>query len=130
MNPLRKRVLIAIGNLLYTWHQTWLYNHIKRNRQCINQQCKQRLFLYARNVVFPYDLESLGEKHISIGEGTHIGEHCILTAWEKTNAGGDFHPEIHIGKNCSIGEYNHITSTNKIEIGDNLLTGRWVTIFM
>ena len=25
-------------------------------------------------------------------------------------------------------EYNHITCTNKIIIGDNLLTGRWVTI--
>ena len=33
-----------------------------------------------------------------------------------------------IGKDCCFGEYNHITSTNKIVIGDNLLTGRWVTI--
>ncbi len=27
-----------------------------------------------------------------------------------------------------FGSYNHITCTNRIEIGDDLLTGKWVTI--
>ena len=39
------------------------------------------------------------------------------------------HPgEIVIGDGCSIGEYTHITATNRIEIGNNLLTGRFVLI--
>lgn len=33
-----------------------------------------------------------------------------------------------IGVNCNIGEYNHFTASNFVKIGDNVLTGRWVTI--
>ena len=128
MNPIRKKILEYFANWLDRWQQTWLHNHVEGNRRYIHHRRKQRLFPHAKDIVFPNDLTSLGEEYIYIGEGTHIGEHCILTAWERTCAGGDFHPEIRIGKNCSIGEYNHITSTNRIVIGDNLLTGRWVTI--
>lgn len=128
MNSFRKKILTIFGKWSFHWHQTWVYNHMEDNKRFIRQQHKAQLFLYAKGVTFPMDLTSLGEEHICIGEGTHLGEHCILTAWERTCAGGDFHPEIMIGKDCSFGEYNHITSTNKIVIGDNLLTGRWVTI--
>lgn len=128
MNTLRKKILDIVSHWSYRWQKTWLHNHIEGNQRYLNQQRMQRLFPYAKDVVFPNDFVSLGEEHIYIGEGTHIGEHCIITAWESTYAGGDFHPEIKIGKGCGLGEYNHITSTNKIIIGDNLLTGRWVTI--
>lgn len=37
-------------------------------------------------------------------------------------------PLIEIGDNCNFGAYNHITSINKIQIGNGLLTGKWVTI--
>lgn len=128
MNPIRRKIL----NVYVVWREwyenTWLFKHIKGNRLYINQLRKQDLFPNAKTVMFPNELTSFGEEYIAIGSGTYVGEHCILTAWTKTCAGGDFHPEIVIGKNCSIGEYNHITSTNKIVIGNNLLTGRWVTI--
>ena len=42
---------------------------------------------------------TLGENHISIGRGTSFGEYLYLTAWERTCAGGNFTPEIHIGEN-------------------------------
>lgn len=128
MNPVRTKILTFCGTLSYCWRKTWLYHHHENGQNFIRQQRTAMLFKHAQGVFFPKDLTSLGEDCISIGEGTHIGEHCILTAWKTTCAGGDFHPEIVIGKDCSIGEYNHITSTNKIIIGDNLLTGRWVTI--
>ena len=52
-----------------------------------------------------------------------------LKKWRfRTGCGGVFNPKIKIGKNCLIGEYNHITSCNEISIGDYVLTGRWVTI--
>ena len=38
------------------------------------------------------------------------------------------HPELTIGSCCYFGAYNHITCANKIVIGDDLLTGKWVTI--
>ena len=128
MNSIRKKILTFFGALSYRWRKTWLYHHHENGQNFIRQQHTAMLFKHAQGVFFPKDLTSLGEECITIGEGTHIGEQCILTAWKSTCAGGNFHPEILIGKGCCFGEYNHITSTNKIVIGDNLLTGRWVTI--
>ena len=91
-----------------------------------------RLWLYPQfskfeKVTVCYPLSYKGSKNILIGEGTSIQSHCIITAW-KEYMGGVFNPKIKIGKNCLIGEYNHITSCNEISIGDYVLTGRWVTI--
>jgi len=72
---------------------------------------------------------------ITIGDGTWFGEGVFLTAWDQFNSLVEgkphmqhFTPSIVIGKNCHFGVQNHITSTNSITIGDNLLTGKWVTI--
>ena len=74
-------------------------------------------------------------EYITIGDGTAFGEGVFLTAWDSYVCIKDnkeyvqrFHPSIDIGRNCHFGVQNHITSTNKIIIGDNLLTGKWVTI--
>lgn len=128
MNPIRRKILNGIGRFLGKWDKTWLAQHLKGNRATICTQRMAQRFPHVKGVFFPQDMRTLGEEHIFIGEGTHFGEHSFLTAWKKTCAGGDFHPEIHIGKNCNIGAWNHITATNRIEIGDNLLTGKWVTI--
>ena len=63
----------------------------------------------------------------SIGEKSIIGAHFYITAWPKYKTQKE-EPEIIIGKNCSIGAYNHISCTNKIVIGDGFLSGKWVTI--
>lgn len=80
-----------------------------------------------KNVML-YKLSRLeGGKYISIGTNSVIGKHAVLTAWENYN-GQKLSPQITIGENCDLGEYIHITCTNKIHIGNGLLTGRWVTI--
>lgn len=73
------------------------------------------------------ELQGGGQKNIHIGNNTVICRHTILGCWVKY---GDqrFTPSITIGDNCSIGEYNHITSAHKITIGNGLLTGRYVMI--
>lgn len=68
-----------------------------------------------------------GEKYFSIGKGTSFGKMAVLTAWDKYE-GESFIPEVIIGKECNFGDYLHLTCINKITIGDNVLTGRWVTI--
>lgn len=65
-----------------------------------------------------------GPEFISIGQGSYFGRGLYLTAWKKTFR----EPKLIIGKHCSFGAYNHITCVNKITIGDNVLTGKWVTI--
>lgn len=70
----------------------------------------------------------MGADHIVVGSYTVIGKGCWLTAWESHGQGEVFNPEISIGDNVNIGAYCHITSTNKILIGNGVLTGKWVTI--
>lgn len=69
---------------------------------------------------------------ISIGAGTYFGDYFFLTAWKRwsTKMQGcqSFSPAIEIGENCNFGAFNHITCINKITIGKNVLTGKWVTI--
>lgn len=77
----------------------------------------------------------LGAEHISIGDNVHIVGHCALTAISEfpANQNGKtvretFRPSIEIKNGAQIGEYNHITAVNKIEIGENVLTGPRVLI--
>lgn len=66
----------------------------------------------------------LSPQHISIGNNTSIMRHCVL----ETCPNAQLQPNLTIGDNVSIGEYSHITCAQKIEIGDGLLTGRFVLI--
>ena len=66
----------------------------------------------------------VGAENISIGNQCFFTEGFYLTAWTKNGQMG----EIKIGNHCDFGAFNHITAINKIVIGDNLLTGKWVTI--
>lgn len=66
-------------------------------------------------------------EYISIGEKCSFQDYLYLTAWNKYQ-GDHFTPELKIGNNCNFGAFNHITCINKVQIGDNCLTGKWVTI--
>jgi len=68
-----------------------------------------------------------GERCIAIGENTRFGDDIYLTAWERYG-NQILNPIIEIGSNCNFGAFNHITAINRIVIGDNCLTGKWVTI--
>lgn len=103
---------------------------------------KEKRSLISRFCGNPQNVGLLGEigiincpEYITIGDDTWFGEGVFLTAWDSFNCIHDgkpqvqhFNPSITIGKNCHFGVQNHITCTNKITIGDNLLTGKWVTI--
>ena len=76
-----------------------------------------------------------GPKYISVGERTGFGNWIYLTAWDsfKYIVDGEeemqhFVPLLSIGDGCNFGAFNHITCTNRIQIGNCLLTGKWVTI--
>ena len=79
------------------------------------------------SIFYPCYLWGGGNKNIQIGKDTTIQANCILGCWVKY-AGELFNPIISIGDNCNIGEHTHITSINRITIGNGLLTGRYVYI--
>ena len=68
-----------------------------------------------------------GRKNIYIDRFTTIQKNSCIEAIEKYYD-TEYSPEIRIGKNVNIGEYNHITAIKSIVIGDGVLTGRRVTI--
>lgn len=77
----------------------------------------------------------LGGQYMHIGDGTGFCDGVYLTAWDKFLCIVDgqeteqhFTPSLTIGKKCNFGAHNHITCINEITIGDNLLTGKWITI--
>ena len=68
----------------------------------------------------------LHPESISVGCYSNIQKGCVIESWHFSSF--DNNAEITIGNMCDIGEYSHITSINKVVIGDNLLTGRFVLI--
>lgn len=73
----------------------------------------------------------MGGAYFEIGNNLCVGKNGVLEAWENTensnNSMGNL-PSVIIGDNVSLGEYCHITAIECVKIGNNLLTGRFVTI--
>ena len=80
-----------------------------------------------RNIIFTRPVTLIGINNIYIGDNTCFGKGCVISAWKKYHE-SNYIPKIDIGDSCHFGEYNHITSINYIKIGNNVLTGRWITI--
>lgn len=94
---------------------------------CIRKKFKS----FGKNVLFQKIDFLKGPEYISIQEGSSFEKHLYLSAWDcyqTKNSLQRFTPSINIGANCHFGAFNHITAINSIEIGDNLLTGKNVTI--
>lgn len=92
-----------------------------------SEYAKRSLQFAGTNVFIMPGVTIIGGKKILIGDKSHIGKGVILSAWEDYK-GKVFDPKINIGKNVSLGEYNHVTAIDRIAIGNGVLTGRWVTI--
>lgn len=82
---------------------------------------------FGKDSYLSYPIDIRGGKHIAIGNNTFIGKRTVLTAWDRQGE-KVFFPEIFIGNMVSIGEDCHITAINKIEIGNNVLMGKKITI--
>lgn len=76
-------------------------------------------------ITYPFDLR--GGKCIVIGKNVSIGKNSIINAWEK-HQDNNYTPEISIGNNTHLGEGCHISAINKIIIGNNVLMGRRISI--
>lgn len=110
-----KALIILFDRVLDKIHRVSYQAYIRRIIQKGSEyRVGERLFL-------------IGSQFIDFGKNITIADDCIITAWSEF-AGANYTPSIKFGSNCNIGSYNNITAINRIEVGDNLLTGRWVTI--
>lgn len=78
------------------------------------------------SISYPCKIQA-DNNNLIVGDGSIIYSHCVLECWNQY-IDQSYSPSLIIGNNCRIGEYNHITAIDRIEIGDNLLTGRYVII--
>lgn len=110
--------------ILIVEKHTYILKKIKD--YCYSQ--KLCLKLNCRNCFFGYPINRIiGEKYIEIGDGSCFGRESVVTVWDSYE-GECYNPKLIIGEKCYFGDYLHISCINNISIGDNLLTGRWVTI--
>ena len=100
-----------------------LFKRVKRklNVVVVNTLSRNKMRYHKCTIIRPRELKGL--KYISIGNNTVIGDDAIITAHDSRN-GKIYYPEIIIGNNCYLGEHIHISAINKIEIGNNVLSGR------
>lgn len=93
-------------------------------RHIITVRNRHRFKNFGYKSLLAPDITLLSPQYISIGDNTSIMRHCVL----ETCPNAQLQPNLTIGNNVSIGEYSHITCAQKIEIGEGLLTGRFVLI--
>lgn len=122
-----KRIIFALGRFLH------IFSHIKcsydKFRRVVYTGYCSRIFksIGKDTIIEPYLMKITGGKYISIGSNGHIDKAVRLSAWDSYDD-NVYSPEITIGDNCRIGAFSHITAINKIQIGDNLLTGKDILI--
>lgn len=106
------KLKIQLNNLYNAFYTKWISYEFSSYGK--HTKIKPKLFI-------------LGGKHISIGKKCSVGINSTITAWCNFKE-FKYTPLIKIGDNCSFGNYCHISSINKIVIGNNVLAGKWVTI--
>lgn len=123
-----KKFLVLTLGFFYKFNFINLFSLVKRVC-CVFRSawCCHKFKSFGEDISIGRSVYILGGDCISLGDCVSIGNSCILTAWKKYR-GKQLSPKISIGSGCHIGDYNHITSTSSIIIGNGLLTGRWVTI--
>lgn len=119
--------LIRLWSKIYTFKMS-LWLKLKRDK-LYTGWISQFIGEVGQNVKFnkPLHLEGDGLDCIHIGSNTTFQENCVIGC-RKHYGKQTFKPKIIIGDNCDFGAYCHITAINRIEIGDGLLTGRFVFI--
>ena len=134
-----KNTIVRILSFIYKFVITRsLIDYIKNKKKELRSYWLCGSFLHCdRTVRFGKICELTGNDCISIEENTGFSDYLYLTAWNKRTyydpeikqrSNSSFSPRISIGQNCSFGAFNHITAINSIIIGNNVLTGKWVTI--
>lgn len=113
--------IFKLLNIVYPYS---FYTCIKRIRYFFYSLWIKNEFLSCQGSVHP-GLILTGGKKIVIGKGSYVDKGGVLSVW---NSNKEITPCLIIGDNCCIGEFNHISAYNHVEIGDGLMTGRWVTI--
>lgn len=79
-----------------------------------------------KSSIFKSRVRIIGAENISIGDFTTIGRGTLLSTWDVPNIEG--RPQLVIGSRVSIPENCHISAARSVNIGDDVLFGKSVTV--
>lgn len=118
-------ILVSIGGFLSYLSLPVVGKAIRSCRDKIYSGYLRRRFATIGDSYFLWHVHTLiGTEYISIGNHCTFESGLQLSAWKVDEQ----QPKIVIGNHCLIRYNAHITATNSITIGDNLLTGTNVFI--
>lgn len=128
MSKVILKLVALIGNIFGRISQLWPckfeFTYYLLRRHFITARYHKLFNYFGHQSLLAPGITLLAPQYIKLGDNSSIMSHCVLEACPTSQ----FQPQLIIGNNVSIGEYSHITCAQKIEIGDGLLTGRYVLI--
>jgi carbonic anhydrase/acetyltransferase-like protein (isoleucine patch superfamily) len=131
MQILKKITYFLLWYIGFIWSNIYSYalstNTNKIKTKLYSSWISKEFKNFGKDSIAKPHIYLFGGKYISIGNASYIGLRVTLTAWDKSGT-DPFYPEIIIGNNVSIGDDSHITAINRIVIGNNVLTGKKITI--
>lgn len=95
-------------------------------RSVYSQYLRLQLKASGLDVAFSIPVRVIGSKYISCGNHNYFGANGILSAWAVESVNRP--PQIIIKDNVTIGPGFHISAINKIQIGNGVLMGKYVSI--
>ena len=101
MNALRKKTLDTYISWREWYEQSRPYKHIERNRDYVYQERLRKQFRQADGVFFESDVVIHDAHCISIGEGSRLHHHVIVTAWQN-HFTGENDADLIIGEGADI----------------------------
>jgi acetyltransferase-like isoleucine patch superfamily enzyme len=115
----------------YCWSEKIKYLIFILRREFVTDLNKDKFKSFGEGSLLGINSLLLNPKYISIGNNSSLGNRLTLTCYDTMKTDDRiqyFEPSISIGNGVSIGEDAHITSINKIIIGNNVLMGKKVLI--
>lgn len=85
---------------------------------------KSSIGYVGEHVIICSHCSMIGGEFMKFRKGSSVDRYARLEAWQINGHA----PEIIFGEGCCIGQYCHISASNRIVFGKNVLTGRRVTI--
>lgn len=121
-----KKTLFIIGGLFKLLFPISFKEKLHGARRYIHTGYFGKYFKHiGNNSVIDYPFQLIGGEYITIGNGVSIGKRGVITAWKQLETQK---PCIIIGDDTMIGDDCHITAVNWIEIGNQVLFGKKITV--
>lgn len=108
-------IIVCTNKVLYNVYRRCRFEYLKKNG------------FYCKKNPFPKNITIRGCRYMHFETDVYVNGNCILECWDEYK-GVKYSPKLIIGNRTVIGEYSHITCVNKLVIGDDVLTGRFVLI--